>query len=190
MVYIQKYYHNNLTKLSKVNLPVIPSTFFLTLLMMIGLFFFIRASVKDRTQQIQLIPPENEDVFLKKLQEYFESRAYQLTKVDPQEKQITFKGFVQPSLFLAVLLSLLAIVGFSCLALVLFLLFPNANNLVWLIVVLSPLAGVFYWRKAGRWEEILLKVVSRQDSPNLINVTAHRDELIQLQENLSVRTAE
>ena len=158
--------------------------------MMIGLFFFIRASVKDRTKQIQLVPSENEDVLLKKLQEYFESRAYQLTKVEPEAKQITFKGFVQPSVFLAILLSLLAVVGFFCLALVLFLLFPDANNLLWLLVILSPLAGVFYWRKAGRWEEILLKVVSRQGSQNLVSVTAHRDELIQLQENLSVQTVE
>ena len=173
-----------------MNLPVIPSTFFLTLLMMIGLFFFIRASVKDRTKQIQLVPSENEDVLLKKLHEYFESRAYQLTTVEPEAKQITFKGFVQPSLFLAILLSLLAVVGFFCLALVLFLLFPNANNLLWLLVILSPLAGVFYWRKAGRWEEILLKVVTRQGSQNLVSVTAHRDELIQLQANLSVQTVE
>ena len=158
--------------------------------MMIGLFFFIRASVKDRTKQIQLVPSENEDVLLKKLQEYFESRAYRLTKVEPEAKQITFKGFVQPSVFLAILLSLLAVVGFFCLALVLFLLFPDANNLLWLLVILSPLAGVFYWRKAGRWEEILLKVVSRQGSQNLVSVTAHRDELIQLQENLSVQTVE
>jgi hypothetical protein len=173
-----------------VDLPVIPSTFFLTLLMMIGLFFFIRASVKDRTKQIQLVPSETEDILLKKLQEYFESRAYQLTAVDPEKKQITFKGFVQPSVFLAILLTMLAIVGFSCLALVLFLLFPGANKLVWFLLLLSPLAGVFYWRQAGRWEEILLKVVSSTDSPNLVSVTAHRDELIQLEENLSVQILE
>ena len=158
--------------------------------MMIGLFFFIRASVKDRTKQIQLIPSETEDILLKKLQKYFENRAYQLTSVDPENKQITFRGFVQPSIFLAILLSLLAVVGFSCLALILFLLFPNSNNLVWLLTILSPLAGVFYWRKAGRWEEILLRVVSRTDSPNLVSITAHRDELIQLEENLSVQTVE
>jgi len=173
-----------------VDLPVISSTFFLTLLMMIGLFFFIRASVKDRIQQIQLLPTESEDILIKKLQQYFESRAYQLTAVDPEKKQVSFKGFVQPSIFLAVLLSLLAGVGFSCLALILFLLFPNVDRLFWLLVLLAPLAGIFYWRKAGRWEEILLRVVSRQDSPNLVKVIAHRDELIQLEENLSVQTVD
>lgn len=173
-----------------MDLPVISSTFFLTLLMMIGLFFFIRASVKDRIQQIQLLPTESEDILIKKLQQYFESRAYQLTAVDPEKKQVSFKGFVQPSIFLAVLLSLLAGVGFSCLALILFLLFPNVDRLFWLLVLLAPLAGIFYWRKAGRWEEILLRVVSRQDSPNLVKVIAHRDELIQLEENLSVQTVD
>ena len=158
--------------------------------MIIGLFFFIRASVKDRTKQIQLVPSESEDVLLKTLQEYFESRAYQIAAVDAQQKKVAFKGFVQPSLFLAILLSLLAVVGLSCLALVLFLLFPNVHNLFWLLVAIAPLAGVFYWRKAGRWEEVLLQVTSVPDRPNLVTVTAHRDELIQLQENLSIETVD
>lgn len=165
--------------------------------MMVGLFFFIRASVKDRTKQIQLIPEESADILIKKLQEYFEARAYQLTVVDPETKQIEFKGYVQPSLFLAVLLSFLAIVGLSCLTLVLLLLFPNFNQLCWLLLLLAPVAGVFYWQKAGRWEKILLQVISSNDHPSrtprgdrphshLVTITAHRDELIQLQENLAV----
>ncbi len=158
--------------------------------MLIGLFFFIRASVKDRTKQMQLIPDESEDILLKKLQEYFEARAYRLTAVNVENKQIAFKGFVKPSLFLAILLSFLAVVGLSCLALVLFLLFPDVKNVFWLLVLIAPLAGVFYWRKAGRWEEILLQVTSKTDSPSLVTVTAHRDELIQLQENLSVQTVD
>jgi hypothetical protein len=171
-----------------VNLPIISSTFFLTLLMMIGLFFFIRASVKDRTKEIKLLPAESEDVLLKKLQEYFEARSYQLSAVDTENKQITFRGFVQPSLFLAVLLTILAVIGLSCLVLVLLLLFPQVKSVFWLLVLLAPLAGIFYWRKAGRWEEILLQVITKTDSSNLVSVTAHRDELIQLQTNLSLQT--
>ena len=158
--------------------------------MMIGLFFFIRASVKDRTKQIQLVPDESEDILLKKLQEYFEARAYQLTSIDAKNKQVTFEGFVQPSLFLAILLSFLAIVGLSCLALILFLLFPSVNYVFWLLVLVAPLAGVFYWQKAGRLEKILLQVTPKTDSPNLVTITAHRDELIQLQSNLSVQTVD
>ena len=158
--------------------------------MMIGLFFFIRASVKDRTKQIQLIPDESEDVLIKTLQDYFESRAYQLASIDSQSKQVAFTGFVQPSIFLAILLSLLAIVGLSCLSLILFLLFPGINYLFGLLVLAAPLAGIFYWSKAGRWEKILLEVIPQTGSPNLVSVTAHRDELIQLQENLTVQTVD
>ncbi len=158
--------------------------------MMIGLFFFIRASVKDRTKQIELVPQESADILIKKLQEYFEARAYQLTSIDPQNKEVAFKGYVQPSVFLAVLLSLLAVVGLSCLALILFLLLPNSNSLFWLLVLIAPLAGFFYWRKAGRWETILLKVTSTPDNSSLVSVTAHRDELIQLQEHLPLQTSD
>lgn len=158
--------------------------------MMIGLFFFIRASVKDRTKQIRLVPAESEDILIKKLQDYFESRAYQLVSIDTNNKQVAFTGFVQPSIFLATLLSLLAVVGLSCLSLVLFLLFPHVNYLFWLLILAAPLAGIFYWKKAGRWEKILLQVVPQIDSPNLVSITAHRDELIQLQENLSVQTVD
>jgi len=157
---------------------------------MIGLFFFIRASVKDRTKQIQLLPDESEDILIKKLQEYFEARAYQLTSINPEEKEVAFTGYVQPSVFLAILLSFLAIVGLSCLILVLFLLFPNLNQFCWLLLLIAPTAGIFYWKKAGRWEKILLQVVMQQDSPNLVKIVAHRDELIQLQENLTVQTVD
>ena len=156
--------------------------------MMIGLFFFIRASVKDRTKQIQLLPDESEDILLTKLKEYFEARAYQLTSIDSAKKEVAFAGYVQPSIFLAILLSFLAIVGLSCLTLVLFLLYPNLNLLCWLLLLIAPAAGIFYWKKAGRWEKILLQVVTQQDSPNLVKIIAHRDELIQLQENLTVQT--
>ena len=156
--------------------------------MFIGTFFFIRASVKDRTKQIQLLPEESEDILIKRLQDYFEARAYKITSVNPENKQVAFKGYVQPSIFLAILLSFIAAIGLSCLAFVLLLLFSNLNSLTWMLVAIAPLAGVFYWQKAGRWEEILLQVVARSDRPNLVTITAHRDELIQLQENLTVRT--
>ena len=156
--------------------------------MMIGLVFFIRASVKDRTKQIKLIPDESADILIKSLQDYFEQRAYKITAVDPQEKLVTFKGFVQPSLFLAILLTCLAIVGLSCLILILFLLFPNIKTIFWLLLSLAPVAGFFYWKKAGRLEKVLLQVISQPNKPNLVSVIAHRDELIQLKENLSVQT--
>lgn len=154
---------------------------------MVGLLFFIRASVKDRTQQVQLIPQDSVDYLLSQLQTYLTQRAYHISSVNPQQQTITFEGFVSPSWFLAIFLSFLAAVGFFCLSLVLSFLYPSLTP--WLIaaaLVLCPGAGIFYWKKSGRVEEVLLEVkIASETNPqerNFVIVTAHRDELAQLKQ--------
>ena len=158
---------------------------------MVGLFFFIRASVKDRTQQVKLIAEEPEESLLGQLQEYFDQRAYRVAAVDPAQNQVTFEGFVRPSLFLAIFLTLLAASGLLCFALVLSLLYPSLSNLFLALILLAPAAGVFYWKKAGRLEQVGLKVEALPDrgkgGQSLITVTAHRDELLQLQQALPLK---
>ncbi len=158
---------------------------------MVGLFFFIRASVKDRTQQVKLIAEEPEESLLGQLQEYFDQRAYRVAAVDPAQNQVTFEGFVRPSWFLAIFLTLLAASGLLCFALVLSLLYPSLSNLFLALILLAPAAGVFYWKKAGRLEQVGLKVEALPDrekgGQSLITVTAHRDELLQLQQALPLK---
>ncbi len=158
---------------------------------MVGLFFFIRASVKDRTQQVKLIAEEPEESLLGQLQEYFDQRAYRVAAVDPAQNQVTFEGFVRPSWFLAIFLTLLAASGLLCFALVLSLLYPSLSNLFLTLILLAPAAGVFYWKKAGRLEQVGLKVEALPDrekgGQSLITVTAHRDELLQLQQALPLK---
>jgi Cofactor assembly of complex C subunit B len=156
--------------------------------MAIGLFFFIRASVKDRTQQIKLIAPESLAKLLDELEAYFQERAYQMLAVDPKQNRVTFQGFVRPSWFLTIFLSILAAFGLFCLSLILAFVYPSIAFWFWILPVLSPLAGIFYWRKAGRWEKVLLEIKS--ESENLLIVTAHRDELIQLQAKLSLQVVD
>lgn len=152
---------------------------------MVGLLFFIRASVKERTQQVKLTLAEPEAVLLKKLKEYFEQRAYQVAGVNAEENQISFQGFVRPSWLLAVFLTLLAATGLLCLSLVLSLLYPKGGNFFLALPLLAPGAGVFYWQKAGRLEEVLLKLEALppqgEKAQSQITVTAHRDELLQLE---------
>ncbi len=158
---------------------------------MVGLFFFIRASVKDRTQQVKLIAEEPEESLLGQLQEYFDQRAYRVAAVDPGQNQVTFEGFVRPSWFLAIFLTLLAASGLLCFVLVLSLLYPSLSNLFLALILLAPAAGVFYWKKAGRLEQVGLKVEALPDrgkvGQSLITVTAHRDELLQLQQALPLK---
>ncbi|HHP7230286.1 MAG TPA: cofactor assembly of complex C subunit B [Xenococcaceae cyanobacterium] len=171
-----------------MNSSIIPSTFLLTLLMMVGLVFFIRASVKDRTEQIELATSESEETILPKLQNYFDARAYRVIAVDAVNNEVTFRGFVQPSLFMAIFLTLLTGVGLFCLVLVLSILFALSSNWLWLILLFAPAAGLFYWQKAGRWEKVWLTIDKNNlanQPQNIIKITGHRDELIQLRQNLS-----
>jgi hypothetical protein len=170
------------------------STLLLTVLLLIGLGFFIRASVKDRTQAVTLIAEESEESVLRQLQQYFSQRAYRIAAVDEARHQITFEGIIRPSVFLAIFLTILAAIGLLCLTLVLWMLYPQVSG-GWLgLVLLSPIAGAFYWRGAERCEEVLLQVESAGDSTEhihrVITITAHRDELEALQRKLPWKAAD
>ncbi len=109
--------------------PVLTSTLILTLLLAVGLFFFIRASTKDRIEQMMLETNESEAVLLPRLQQYFSDRAYKPIAADPDTEIVTFEGLVRPSAFLAILLTALAAIGAMCVALVLSMLFPTHASL-------------------------------------------------------------
>ncbi|MBW4637706.1 MAG: cofactor assembly of complex C subunit B [Gloeocapsa sp. UFS-A4-WI-NPMV-4B04] len=176
-----------------MNSFIIPSTLLLTLLMLVGLFFFIRASVKDRTQEVKLTSEQPEASLVVQLQQYLQERSYKVTKVDAEHNLVTFEGIVQPSVFLAIFLTLLAAIGTLCLALVLSFLFPSLSKIFLLLVLLSPAAGVFYWKKAGRKEQVSLKMEatkSESQSHSKITVIAHRDELAELQRALQLKPCE
>jgi Flp pilus assembly protein TadB len=176
-----------------MNTLIIPSTLLLTLLMLVGLFFFIRASVKDRTQEIKLVSEQAEASLVVELQQYFQERSYKVAQVDPEQNSVTFEGIVRPSIFLAIFLTLLAVAGILCLWLVLSLLFPSLSSIFLWLVLLSPAAGFFYWKRAGRKEQVLLKMEATKNklqSPSKITVIAHRDELIELQRALQLTPCE
>jgi hypothetical protein len=94
---------------------------------------------------------------------------------------------------MAIFLTTLAACGILCLSLVLSFLYPSLDRLFFGLVLLSPAAGLFYWKKAGRNEQVSLRVepVSMQETgiQTLITVTAHRDELQQLQQALKLKPA-
>lgn len=172
---------------------ILPSTLLLTLLLSVGLFFFIRASTKDRTQVAQLVSEQDEATLIPLLREYFQRRSYRVAAVDPEKNQVIFEGYVRPSWFLAVFLTLLTAAGLLCLSLVLSLLFPSLSFAFVGTVLLSPLSGLFYWKKAGKLEKVSLKVEptnSELHFPSRITVVAHRDELIELQRALNLKLCE
>lgn len=173
-----------------MELPVLSSTALLTLLLAIGLLFFIRASTKDRIEVATLMSDRPESDLLEAIQQYFTQRAYRIAAVDAAQNQVTYEGLVRASIFLTVFLSALAAVGLLCLSLVLSMLLPAVGNLFLGLVLLAPLAGVFYWKKSTRPEQVLLKIAEPGPEVDLeirgpmLVVTGHRDELAELQQAL------
>ncbi|CDN09764.1 hypothetical protein RintRC_6255 [Richelia intracellularis] len=57
------------------------------------------------------------------------------------------------------------------------------------MIALSPVSGIFYWKKAGKLEKVLLKLSPQENSnsSSKITVVAHRDELIELQKKLQLK---
>lgn len=165
-------------------MPILSSTVLLSVLMVIGLFFFIRASTKDRIEVIRLVTQLPEEPLREKIQQYFTQRAYRIASVDAAQSLVTFEGFVRPSVFLAVFLTLIAASGSFCAALILAYLFPAGARFFPALVVVAPLAGIFYWNKSGRQEQVALKVealvTDEMPEQKLLTVTAHRDELAEL----------
>ncbi|MCP6757910.1 MAG: cofactor assembly of complex C subunit B [Fischerella sp. CENA71] len=171
---------------------ILPSTLMLTLLLSVGLFFFIRASTKDRTEVAQLVSEQDEATLMSQLREYFRARSYRVAAVDPEQNQVIFEGNVRPSWFLAIFLTVLAATGILCLSLVLSQLFPSRSIFFLGMVLLSPLSGIFYWKKARKLEKVSLKVETTPSEPpssSTITVTAHRDELIELKKALKLKSS-
>ena len=160
--------------------------------MVIGLGFFIRASTKDRIEMMRFGAKQPAEALEPALMRYFQSRAFRLaSEAEGLEPTIqaetpeanTLVGMVSPSLFLAVFLSVLAAIGFACFGLIMATLFPTWGKFLLGLVVLSPLAGVFYWRKSSRPETIIFRVDAEADRGFLSKLTikGHRDEIADLQ---------
>lgn len=167
------------------------STLFLTLLMLIGLFFFIRASTKDRTETVTLNRPQDSATAFQELIQYFEGRAYTIETQAHETTQVNLTGTVRPSLFLAVFLTVLAAIGLTCLAVVLTILLPSLGITGFGLTILAPAAGLYYWQQARREERVTLKVNPADSwAANVQSqaiITAHRDELIALRQALQTQ---
>ena len=163
--------------------------------MVIGLGFFIRASTKDRIEVMQFGSQQAAEPLQQAVTKYFYSRAFRLADLekteglrsDPDTHATTLVGMVSPSVFMAVFLSTLAATGFGCLALIMATLFPEWGGWLLGLVAISPLAGIFYWKKSSRPETVVFKVepLATGASPaglsSILTVKGHRDEIADLQ---------
>jgi hypothetical protein len=151
------------------------STGLLTALLVVGLIFFVRAAVRDRTQTQRMPLSEPVGTTLNRLRLFLQQRGYRLVGGEPDIPRLVWQGRVAPSWPLALLLSGLVGASGLCIGLVVASVMPNWGGKPLALALLAPLAGMFYWQRAGRVAQVVVQV---QDQA--LEITAQRHELQRL----------
>ncbi len=163
------------------------STLLLTILLGIGLGFFLRAASKDRTTVVEVHSPQSPLKVLEGLSNWLELRGWKRDGGDLNRQVLRFRGSVASSKVLFVFLSLLGALGSASLGLVLRQLYPVLDWWPLLLAVLGgPISGLVYRARASRDEELELRLISSPDSEgSVLRLKAHRDELIAIELELA-----
>ncbi len=165
-------------------IPTIYSTLFLTILLFFGLISFLRGSIRDRTTEAIFVADGlTDDRLLMQVRDHFKQRAYRVTELDPERDTVILLGQIQPSLFLAVFLTMLAAIGLGCLGMVIGILVPDLDNLWLWLMIASPIAGLFYWRGTARERKVSMRLLPEAQ----LKILAHKDEIEQLQRSLGLK---
>jgi hypothetical protein len=158
------------------------STLLLTLLLAIGLVFFLRAASKDRTTTVEVRSSRPPLEVLPTLTGWLEARGWQAVGGDPERRHLVYRAAVASSPALAALLSLLGAIGAACLGLVLRQIWPQLGWWPLLLALFGPMAGLLYRRRAKREEAVELRLISHDGATgSALRLRAHRDELIALE---------
>ncbi len=162
------------------------STLLLTILLAIGLFFFLRASSKDRTTVVEISSSQKSLKVLNDLCEWLNLRGWKQSGGNSDKKILIFKGQVVSSKFLAIFLGILGFFGSCSLGLVIIQIYPFLG---WWPILLGliggPTSGIIYFKKSAREEKFELRLIEKDDNKNtFMRLRAHRDELISLENEL------
>ena len=120
------------------------STLLLTALLGIGLVFFLRAASKDRTTVVEVRSPRPPVEVLNGLDAWLKQRGWSQQGGDAERCLLEYRGRVDSSLPLAILLSVLGTIGAGSLGLVVRQMNPSLGWWPLLLSALGPLAGWIY----------------------------------------------
>lgn len=122
---------------------------------------------------------------------YMKANNYEVVNAG---KTITFRGIVQRSTSQAFFLVFCTALGMASLALVLQIQFqnlslPGIGEPNWyLLILLSPLSGAYYWASGDRVDEFEVKLASNdEETENLITVQGNDDELERMWRTLDLQ---
>ncbi len=162
------------------------STLLLTILLAIGLFFFLKASSKDRTTVLDISSSKKNIEVLNEICNWLKARGWQQINVNSDKKILTFKGQVVSSKSLAIFLSLLGGLGSCSLGLVIVQLYPFLHWWPLLLgLVGGPISGFVYFKNSQREEVFEFKLINENEIKfTQLRLSAHRDELIAFENDL------
>lgn len=132
-----------------------------------GLYSLVTRSVKvSKTQKIYDLPgpaaPNSKPLrqVAGEVMAYFKALNYQ---VQAAEEVITFTGVMGKSKSQAAFLTFCTFMGLGSLGLVLSILVPEVGSKAYLLTLLSPYAGFYYWRNANREDVFKVKMETSDD---------------------------
>lgn len=132
-----------------------------------GLYSLVTRSVKaSPTQRIYDVPgPANPTAkstrqTAAEIMAYFKAMNYE---VGAAEETITFQGVMGQSKSQAAFLTFCTFMGLGSVALVLSILLPDVGAKAYLLTLLSPYAGIYYWNNAQRVDEVVIKMETSDD---------------------------
>ncbi|KAI0491404.1 hypothetical protein KFK09_025664 [Dendrobium nobile] len=95
--------------------------------------------------------------------------------ISDRGETITFEGMMVPSRGQAALLTFCTCISLASVGLVLSIAIPEGGNNWFWLMALSPLAGVYYWQRASRKEEIKVKIIVGNEG-NLSEIIVRGDD--------------
>lgn len=129
-----------------------------------GLWSLIKRSVKSKIVQKAFIGEGDEkkapNQVAGEILSFFTRNNF--TVIDRGET-VTFEGMMVPSRGQAALLTFCTCISLASVGLVLTITFPDVGNNWFWITILSPLAGLYYWKRASRKEQIKVKMMVAED---------------------------
>ncbi|CAA0843100.1 cofactor assembly of complex C [Striga hermonthica] len=128
-----------------------------------GLWSLIKRSVKSKVVQKTFIGEGEKKAPNQVAGEILSFFTRNNFAVSDRGETITFEGMMVPSRGQAALLTFCTCISLASVALVLTITYPDVGNNWFWLTVLSPLAGVYYWTKASRKEQIKVRMLVGED---------------------------
>ncbi|KAL5717152.1 Protein COFACTOR ASSEMBLY OF COMPLEX C SUBUNIT B ccb1 [Ranunculus cassubicifolius] len=155
-----------------------------------GLWSLIKRSVKSKIVKKTFVVDEGEEkrskeakLIAAEILSYFTRTNFVVTD---RGETITFEGMMVPSRGQAALLTFCTCISLLSVGLVLTITVPEVGDKWYLLTILSPLAGVYYWKRASRKEEIKVKMVVEDGGVSEVIVQGDDQQIEQLRKEIKL----